>query len=124
MKKRLTPAETLAKYKPVLDLMNVEGISAPDACDKVGIKYAAFISWKRRYDTHQAAQPKEDGRKTRWQTQGKELEEPKAKVFRKKSTPQLVTIPIAEPKKTSMTVLIGESADIFKALQMINEGKS
>lgn len=116
MKKRLTPAQTLAKYKPVLDLMDEKKIQAPEACDSIGIKYSAFISWKRRHD---AKDGKPDGRTTRWKK--KEAEVPvEGKKFRKKRTPQLVTLPVPEEKKkTNMVVMIGESADIFKALQMI-----
>ena len=117
--KRLTQEETFKKYQPVVEMMNAKNINAPEACENLNIPYSAFISWKRRQDGKDKKK-KPDGRTIRWKKKSAEVEaQPEEKKFRRKRTPQLVTIPVSEPKKTNMVVMIGESADIFKALQMI-----
>lgn len=103
--KRITPAQADQKYQPVLDAMIKQGLTMQDACDKAKISVGAFISWKRR---REGKTGRVDKRTKAW----KQKETPTVKSFTKTKT--------TESKKTNMVVMIGESADIFKALSMIN----
>lgn len=90
------------KFLEAAKLIGQGEVTVAAACKQVGITTPAYYYYLKRATKSQP---------------GEQTEEPKARKYRKKSSPEMLTIPM--PQEDKMIILIGSPRDINAALSRV-----